>query len=246
MLSEGRKPKRLRTDAATDFTSSKFKEFCKTENIAKFVTHNETQANYVERFIKSIKSKIFRYMNHNNTDKYIDVLPKLVESYNNTFHNGIQSEPINVTKENESKLWWQMYWPKEYPQIKKENQNRTKSPYLFNIGDKVRMSHLRKAFQREYDSKWSNEIYKISYRFMRQKQPIYKIKDWFDEPIQGTFYQAELQKVDAPEEEFWKINDILRYKGVGRTKKALVSWIGWPKKFNSWIPFSDINKYKKQ
>lgn len=243
VLSEGRKPKRLRTDAATDFTSSKFKEFCKKEKIANFVTHNETQANYVERFIKSIKSKIFRYMNHNNTERYVDVLSKLVDSYNNTFHTGIQSEPINVRKENESKLWWQMYWPKDYPKIKKENEKK-KSPFLFNIGDKVRMSHLRKAFQREYDSKWSSEIYKVSYRFLRQEQPIYKIKDWFNEPIQGTFYQTELQKVDSPEEDFWKINQILKYKGVGENRKALVSWIGWPKKFNSWLFVRDINKYK--
>ena len=246
ILEEGRKPRRLRTDAAKDFTSVKFKEFCKKEKIANFVTHNETQANYVERFIKTIKSKIFRYLNHNNTERYVDILPKIVSSYNSTLHSGIKLEPQNVNKTNESKLWWQMYWPtkKEKIQIKKEEfKKRYRNPFIFKIGDKVRMSHLRKAFQREYDSKWSHEIFKVSYRFMRQDQPLYEIKDWFGEKVQGTFYQKELQKVDAPAKEFWKINNILKYKGVGQNRKALVSWVGWPKKFNSWLSVNDINNY---
>ena len=48
-----------------------------------------------------------------NSARYIDILPQIVKSYNNTWHSGIRSEPINVTKKNERQLWWQMYWPKE-------------------------------------------------------------------------------------------------------------------------------------
>ena len=48
-----------------------------------------------------------------NSPRYIDVLPKIVESYNRTWHSGIRSEPFNVNKTNENQLWWQMYWPKE-------------------------------------------------------------------------------------------------------------------------------------
>ena len=52
-------------------------------------------------------------MIENNTHRYIDVLQKIVKSYNHTWHSGIRSEPVNVTKKNEKQLWWQMYWPKE-------------------------------------------------------------------------------------------------------------------------------------
>ena len=62
ILSEGRKPRRLRTDAATDFTSKKFQDLMKRKKITHFTTHNEKQANYVERLIKTIKNKIRRYM----------------------------------------------------------------------------------------------------------------------------------------------------------------------------------------
>ena len=58
ILRGGRKPRRLRTDAATDFTSRQFQNLMKTNNITHFTTHNKKQANYVERFIKTSKNKI--------------------------------------------------------------------------------------------------------------------------------------------------------------------------------------------
>ena len=61
-LQEGRIPKRLRSDAAKDFTSEKFQKYVKSKNITHFVTHTEKQANYVECLIKTLKSKIFKYM----------------------------------------------------------------------------------------------------------------------------------------------------------------------------------------
>ena len=77
----------------------------KIEKITHFTTHNEKQANYVERLIKTIKNKIRRYMSQKRTERYIDVLQDMVNSYNKTWHSGIQSEPIIVNKNNEKKLW---------------------------------------------------------------------------------------------------------------------------------------------
>ena len=94
VLQEGRIPKRLRSDSAKDFTSEKFQKYVKSKKITHFVTHTEKQANYVERFIKTLKSKIFKYMVEKNSARYIDVLPKIVQSYNRTWHSGIRSEPI--------------------------------------------------------------------------------------------------------------------------------------------------------
>ena len=77
----------------------------KSKKITHFVTHTEKQANYVERFIKTLKSKIFKYMVEKNSPRYMDVLPKIFQSYNRTWHSGICSEPINVNKTNEKQLW---------------------------------------------------------------------------------------------------------------------------------------------
>ena len=81
ILSEGRMLKRLRSDAAKDFTSERFQEYLKSKDIVHIVAHSEKQANYVEHFIKTLKSKIFRYMIEKNSAKYIDILPKIADSY---------------------------------------------------------------------------------------------------------------------------------------------------------------------
>ena len=246
ILRKGRKPRRLRTDAAKDFTSKGFQDNLKVKDIAHFTTHSEKQANYVERFIKTIKSRIWRHIRSTNSRRYVDVLQKLVDSYNRSWHTGILSEPINVNKTNESRLWWQMYWPKNND-IKKSNkeskyQKVKKIKFLFKVGDKVRISHLRSAFQREYDIKWSGEIFKISKRFLRQGQPIYRIIDWFNKPVKGTFYQKELQKVNVKNTDIFKVDKILKYKGRGKNKLAKIRWLNWPKRFDSWIPASDLEK----
>ena len=156
VLQEGRIPKRLRSDAAKDFTSEKFQKYVKSKNITHFVTHTEKQANYVECFIKTLKSKIFKYMVEKNSPRYIDVLPKIVKSYNRTWHSGISNEPINVNKTNEKQLWWQMYWPKEpYDPNRKKHEIK----YAFKIDDRVRTTFLRRTFQHEYNTRWTGEIF---------------------------------------------------------------------------------------
>ena len=240
IIVQGRKPHRLRTVAAKDFTSKVFQEYLKSKDIAHFTTHSEKQANYVERFIKTIKSQIWRHIRAQNSRRYIYVLQKLVNSYNKSWHTGILSEPINVNKQNENRLWWQMYWPKDL-RIKKESKNN-KVYFLFKVGDKVRISHLRSAFQREYDIKWSGEIFKISKRFVRQNQPMFRIIDWFNKPVKGIFYQKELQKVNIKDTDIFKVDKVLKYKGQGRNRLAKIRWLNWPKRFDSWIPVSDLER----
>ena len=75
---------------------------------------------------------------------------------------------------------------------------------------------------------------------MRQGQPIYTVVDWYNNPVKGTFYQKELQKVEVADDDIFKIEKVLKYKGQGNNKEALVHWLGWPKRFDSWIPAKDI------
>ena len=83
-----------------------------------------------------------------------------MESYNETWHSGVRSESVNVTKENENVLWWQMYWPK-MKYVKEKKKMRKRDPYAFKVDDKVHISAIRKPFQSKYEPKWSAEIFKI-------------------------------------------------------------------------------------
>ena len=221
-----------------------FKEIYKEIIFLHFTTHSKKQANYVERFIKTIKGRIWRHITATNSRRYIDILPKLVDSYNKSWHTGIHSEPRNVTKDNESKLWWQMHWPKfENNKLNKNKKSKSKILFAFKVGDKVRISYLCSSFQREYDVKWSGEMFKISKRFLRQGQPMCKIVGWLNQPMKGTFYQKELQKANITRDDIQKIDKIVKYKGRGKNRQALVHWLNWPKKFDSWILASEIKGY---
>lgn len=66
--------------------------------IKQFYTQNESKANFAERAIKNIKSRISRYRSHHQTNRWIDVLSKITESYNRTYHGSIKRAPIDVKK----------------------------------------------------------------------------------------------------------------------------------------------------
>jgi len=101
----------------------------------------------------------------------------------------------------------------------------TTNTFKFKIGDKVGIAQLRNIFSREYDEKWSGELFNISSRFWRNNTPIYDIKDYNGEEITGTFYQSELQKIDIKDEELWKIEKILKTNGKGHNKQLYVKWL---------------------
>ena len=232
-----RKPRRLRTDRGSEFTAQAVQNFMKKKKVHQMFTSNELQANYAERVIKTLKSKIFRYVVNENTFHYTPVLQDIVASYNNTWHHGIRARPKNVNKSNESRLWWQMYWP-DTAFLKELKRNRK---FKFDIGDKVRMSLRRSAFQREYDTRWTGEIFIIVKRFMRQGvTPLYNLNDYQNAAISGSFYENELQKVTIPNDKLFVVEKVVQRKRVKKVPWVKVKYKYWPDKFNRWIKKSEL------
>ena len=195
-----------------------------TETDRTFFSQNtESKANYVERVIKTIKSKMYRYFTHAQSYKYIGELQKFAGSYNKTYHRTICMPPNKVTKGKETNLWWKMYWPIK---VSTESKSKTiRKPFRFKVGDKVRITYIRNIFTREYDDKWTGEIFKVTQRIMRGGLPIYRLKDVHDEENKGTFYQSELQKVDVRNDDIWKIEKILKTKGKGNNQQYFIKWL---------------------
>jgi hypothetical protein len=116
--------------------------------------------------------------------------------------------------------------------------------FKFKIGDEVRITQPRNIFSREYDEKWTGEVFNnISSRFWRNNTPIYRIKDYNGEEITETFYQSELQMIDIKDDELWKIEKILKTKGKGHNKQLYIKRLKWPHKFYSWISSEEIEDY---
>lgn len=221
ILNGNRKPKQLRTDQGKEFDNHTLNKYLKDLGIKYFTTLGK--ANYAERLIKTIKSKIFKYLTHNNTRRYIDQLQDFVTSYNNSVHRSIGMVPSNVTKKVAKTLWWKQYKPR---------RPLTNKAYQFRVGNRVRISFLKTVFAREYHQRWTGELFIVTHRYRVQGIPHYNLKDYAGEEIKGSFYTEELQKVDV--DPTFKVEKILKRRTRKGRKEVLVKWLRWPDQYNSW------------
>ena len=145
--------------------------------------------------------------------------------------------PEDVTKENETALFYYLHWPAK---------SRQRRAYKYTVGDSVRISYLRHTFTRYYDHRWTGEVFTVDQRRKRDGIPVYKLRDYSGDILDGTFYEEELQKA-APltNETVFKIDKVLKSrKRKGVEREHLVSWLYWPEKYNSWIPESQLTELR--
>ena len=102
---DGCKPQTLQTDEGKEFYNQVFQNLLKQHDIHHFSTHGDAKASIVERFNRTIKSKLYKYFTAANTLNYVDVLPKLVYQYNHSYHRSIRTTPAKVTFYNAKEVW---------------------------------------------------------------------------------------------------------------------------------------------
>ena len=211
---EKRKPEKLWTDKGTEFYNKDVKKL-----IEIYSTENEEKSSIVERWIRTMKEKMWKYFTDNNTYNYMNVLPDLVKDYNNTVHSSIKMTPIDASKKkNELTVWRNLY-----PDRHKIYDLTPK----FSVGDEVRITKKKKVFEKGYTTRWTEEIFTI--KEIQNTNPItYKLEDLQGEEIKGTFYEPELQKT---EQQVFRIEKVLE-KGE---KQSRVKWKGYDERFNSWV-----------
>ena len=184
------------------------------------------KAAVVERFLRTLKSRMWRYFTHHNTRRYVECLPKLVESYNNTFHRTISMTPNEASKtKNENVV------------LERLLKGCKSSKPKFKINDIVRVSRYRGTFDKGYLPTWSEEYYRIT-KIENTAPPVYVISDMQHEPLQGTFYENELQKILIDPNMTYRIEKVLKQKRGA----IFVKFVGWPNKFNMWIPTNDVSR----
>lgn len=249
-------PLSFRSDSGGEFINTHVKNFLISKGVKQFITRNETKSNIIERFIRTFKGKMFRYFTKHQTHRYIDILNDLIFNYNNSYHRSIKMAPTEVNSLNEQEVWENLYpelLPPKPPPVKKpvkqENKSKTvkkpyKKPFKYKLKDLVRISHLKHPFSRGFNQQWTDEIFKIESR-TKTSPYTYKLVDYYDDPITGTFYESELVKVTETKNPVFRIEKIvLTRKRQGKTE-YLVKWQGWPSKFNSFVDKNAIQSYKQ-
>ena len=146
IISKGRKPNKIWVDQGSEFHNKSFTVFLKINNIEMYPTFNEGKSVVAERFIRTLKNKMFKYMTSISKNVYFDVLDDIVNKYNNTVHKTIKMKPIDVT--NNSFV--------EY------NEESNKNDPKFKVGDHVRISKYRNIFANRYSPNWSDKGFVIN------------------------------------------------------------------------------------
>ena len=202
-------------DKGSEFYNNSFKKWLNND-IEMYWIHNEGKSVVAERFIKSLKNKIYRYMTSISKNVYIDKLDKIIDEYNNTFHKAIKMKPVDV---------------KDNTYINFVKEINDKDPKL-KVGDHVRISKYKNVFTKGYMPNWSEEVF-ISSKIKNSVPWTYIINDLNGEEIVETFYEKKLQKTNQKQ---FGIEKVLKKKG----DNLYVKWKGYDNSFNCWINKKDL------
>ena len=125
-----RKPNKIWVDKGGEFYNRSMKSWLEKTDIEMYSTHNEGKFVVAERFIRTIKNKIYKHMTSISKNVYIDKLDDIVNEYYNIKHRTTKMKPINT-----------------YIDFGKEvNDNDPK----FKVGDHVRISKYKNSFAKGY------------------------------------------------------------------------------------------------
>jgi hypothetical protein len=216
--------KLLQTDKGTEFLNASFQKLLTERNIRHYTSENDDiKASVVERFNRTLKGVMWRYLTHTSSGRYIDVLPQLVSSYNNTYHRSIKMTPSEVTNQNESEVRKRLYPP----------QNTTVK-WRYKVGQSVRMKQSKRTFKKGYEPSWTEEIFTIASLYP-SIPPTYILKDLAGEVIKGKFYEQEIQPITRKRDETFVVEKVIKTRRRGKRTEYFVKWRNYPDKFNSWV-----------
>ena len=131
-----RKPNKIWVDKGSEFYNRSMKSCLEKNDIEMYSTHYEGKSVVAERFIRTIKNKIYKHVTSISKNVYIDKLDDIANEYNNAKHRTIKMKPIDI-KDN------------TYIDFGKEANDKDPK---FKVGDRVRISKYKNIFAKGYTS----------------------------------------------------------------------------------------------
>jgi uncharacterized membrane protein YfhO len=165
------------------------KSFLTEHNIELYSTYNEGKAVVVERFNRTLKQYMWKKFLIQGKQKWVKLLPSVLDYYNNKIHSSIKISPNEASKNPEKirEIINDNNYENEANLTKRQNKPK------FKVGDRVRIFKYKYHFEKGYTAKWTSELFKIS-KVLLTSPTTYEIVDLKGENILGTFYTSQLQK----------------------------------------------------
>ena len=237
----GRRVKTLSHDQGLEYCNRQVRQLLDEFGVKQQVAAGTSKAAIAERMNKTLQSLIYQYLSETQQFRYVDVLPKLVHTYNTRAHRTLDGMTPNKADLPRNELLVRGIHMQRYAKI-------TRRQPRLALGDVVRIklstSKLSPA-ARSYAEKFKGEYFVIQRINRRLSIPMYYLKSLNDQTfLEQPFYFEELSPIRSDE---YRIERVLNWRGRGANRQALVRWLDFPHPNNdAWIPAKNITRIFRQ
>jgi L-rhamnose mutarotase len=186
-----RKPEKLWTDRGKEFYAKTMLSFLNQHNIEIYSTNNEAKAFMIERFNRTIEEKLWKIFSIQGNQKWVKILPDVINNYNNKKHSTIRLSPKEASDHPEKVAAINSL--NSYKNEDQDFQSEKKKYPKFKVGDRVIVYKYKHKFEKGYTEKWTREVFVVS-KVIPSSPFTYRVKDLKGEEIEGRWYQSQLQK----------------------------------------------------
>ena len=178
-----KQPKKVWVDKGTEF-KGEFEKLCIKREVIKYNTHSENKSAFAERNIRSLKSIIYKYLEFEWTNSYIDKLQSFVQTINSRVNRVTKLAPNKVTRK---------HVPALVSLIANSSSKLVQKP-KFYVGDYVRIAKTDLPFRKGYKQIFTDEVFDVV-AIPTVNPPTYSLIDAEKEEISGKFYEKELSLI---------------------------------------------------
>ena len=239
----GDKPKYLRVDAGGEFLSHIFTQMCAKHNVKLYIAQEPIKCAFIERFNRTFKRILVQLMEYHNSVRWVDFIKPAIAIYHSRKHSSIGMLPDEAEDEENHALIYDKLLRKYMKDDRKKYIKDKKLP-KFRKGDIVKIFKKKGIFTRGFNQSVTKEYFTIYHIDRRLSKDRYYLKDLMGERIIGSFYSEYLVPFTPPTDGGeYRIDPNFRdfkRKRIRGVPHIWVKWLGWPSKFNQWVPETDI------
>ena len=240
------KPKYLRVDGGGEFVSNLFINMCKKNNVKIFLAMEPIKCAMIERFNRTFKRILMQKMEKENSLRWIDFVSDSQEIYHNRRHSTLKMKPSEVAGNKKNKKIILRNNLKRYSIFDRIRYRKNKKQPKFKLGQFVKIFQKKGIFARGFNQNVTKEYFTIYYIDRMLSKDRYYLKDIQGDKIIGSFYEEYLVPFTPSGDDDGDVYKIdpsfkgMKRKNINRVPHIFVKWLGWPDKFNQWVPYRNV------
>ena len=228
------------TDKGMEFLGAPFLSLLEEYSITHQSATGWNKLSIGERFNQTLQLLIYKHLSNNETERYIDQLPKLLETYNKRPHRSLRGLTPDFADMPKNEVLIRGIIRERFANIPRSKKSENEK---FNVGDIVRIKKLSPKISTErrgYMPQYHRTYYVIDKVDLRLPRTMFHLSSLAEqEPVIGGFYSQELSKISG---DVWKVEKVLKTRGKAPNREYFVKWENFPDKFNSWISEKNVTR----